>query len=113
MPKSQSTKPGPRMDLKPAVPKRGWVTWAKARGSKKATFRPTLPNFSTEAFTWSARCVEFGIAREVAEEEVEKGVPLQTPHSWLLRQPPRNAAQAPPAAAVLPFPNDLSRIWEA
>src|SRR5258708_7794689 len=76
MPKSQLISPGPRRDRKPAVPKRGSVTDAKANGSKNDVFRPTLPNFSTVGFTWSARWVELGSAREVPEAVTENGVPV-------------------------------------
>src|SRR5437764_627492 len=105
--------PGPRRELKPALPKPTVVTGANASGSNQERPLPISPMIWTLGFTWLARWVAPGILSEVPEAETENGRPVMKAAIEFSRQPPKMAAPAPLVAQDLPFPKGSSHMPES
>src|ERR1700694_5494674 len=120
IPRSRAASPGPRSELRLAVPKFAVVTGANAVVSNHVAELPTPCRVATCDFTWLATCVLNGALSDVAEAVGVKGRPeyfekmaftFQPPAmTFPIREWPRNACPLPNgSSAVAPRSNTWRR----
>src|SRR5918999_90659 len=109
-------RPGPRIELKPELPKRGSLTTANANGSNHELPRPTPPRISTSSFTRSAGfwLMLPAASSGVVDVVTVNGDPLRRLRTLFNCQPPTMADHRPPLFSQRrPVPNGSSQMLRA